>query len=93
MSEQIEISQRWWSAGEVADVFRVSEQTVSRWLRDGLLSGLRIGGLWRVGESDLQQFLKRVRHEANAVRAGGDSAFGNELRQAQEALEPEKVTQ
>jgi len=88
MPENIEVTQRWWSAGQVADALNVTQQSVSRWIRDGLLGAHRFGGLWRISDSDLTEFLRRTRHAANVVRSGGEpGAFAEALQQASEAVE------
>lgn len=48
---------------EAAERLRVSEWSIRRWLRSGRLKGVRIGGSragWRVRESELEAFLKRL---------------------------------
>jgi excisionase family DNA binding protein len=43
---------------EVAEKLTVSIKTVKDWLRSGKLKGVKVGRLWRVRESDLENFLK-----------------------------------
>ena len=46
---------------EVAVRFRVSDETVRRWLRDGKLKGIRLGGTksgYRVLESEVDRVLR-----------------------------------
>lgn len=43
---------------QAAEILQISQETVKRLLRSGKLGGLKIGRLWRVRESDLQEFLK-----------------------------------
>lgn len=50
---------------EVASRLRVSTFTVRRWLRDGALQGVRIGGRWRVSEESLARFI--AEQEGKAV--------------------------
>ncbi len=42
---------------QVAERLSVHPNTVRLWLRQGRMSGVRAGRLWRVRESDLQAFL------------------------------------
>lgn len=42
---------------EVAQLLRVTEQTVYNWLRAGELAGLKAGRLWRIRSEALEQFL------------------------------------
>ena len=41
-----------------AEALLVSPKTIRDWLRAGRLKGIKIGRLWRVRESDLEEFLK-----------------------------------
>ena len=34
------------------------KETIRQWLRSGKLGGVKVGRLWRVRESDLQEFLQ-----------------------------------
>ena len=43
---------------QAAERLIVSEKTVKDWLRAGTLKGIKVGRLWRIRESDLQEFLK-----------------------------------
>ena len=55
---------------EVAERIRVSEWTVTDWLRKGQLRGMRPGGTkagWRIAEADLDDFLA-ARANIPAVR-------------------------
>lgn len=52
--------ERWYTTQDVADLLKVTNQTVRLWLREGRLRGLNLGGRggWRVKESDLNAFLE-----------------------------------
>ena len=43
---------------EVAKKLAVSVKSVRNWLRQGKLKGIKVGRLWRIRESDLEEFLK-----------------------------------
>ena len=45
------------TAGEVADLLRVSAATVYRWAEDATLSAVRIGGVVRFRRSDVMALL------------------------------------
>lgn len=47
---------------QVAEILQVHPDTVVRWLRDGTLKGIKVGGLWRIRARDL---------EALAAKGGG----------------------
>jgi excisionase family DNA binding protein len=42
---------------EAAVASRVSPSTVRRWIRDGQLPALRVGGMWRILRADLRAFI------------------------------------
>jgi excisionase family DNA binding protein len=44
---------------EVAELLRVKEATVRRWIRDGELSAVNLGRDWRVAVIQLEEFLKQ----------------------------------
>lgn len=43
---------------EAASMLKVTALTVRRWLKSGELRGSKIGGLWRIKESDIEAALK-----------------------------------
>ena len=45
---------------QVADALEIDEQTVRRFLRDGVLAGHRIGRRWRISESQLADYMRRT---------------------------------
>jgi len=46
------------SPEEVAKRLAISPKTVRDYLREGRIKAMKVGKLWRVRESDLQQYLK-----------------------------------
>ena len=46
------------TVNEVAELLRVTPETVREWLRACKLRGLNLGGRWRVLREDLQEFIK-----------------------------------
>lgn len=45
---------------EVAEKLRVSRRTVRHWLQTGRLTGLKIGGQWRVKLDVLEEFIRQA---------------------------------
>ncbi len=43
---------------QVTDRLQIADETVYRYIRQGKLKAVRVGGLWRVRESDLERFLQ-----------------------------------
>ena len=48
----------YYSPQEIAEKFNIKPRTVSAWIRQGKLKGVKLGDLWRVHRSDLQAFIK-----------------------------------
>ena len=48
--------------GQTAEVLQVSTKTIRRWIKNGDLIAHRLGGQWRISETDLQSFI-RMRRE------------------------------
>ncbi len=42
---------------EAAKYLSVRPNTIRAWLRDGILTGIKLGRAWRVREEDLNKFL------------------------------------
>lgn len=49
--------ERFYTPEQVARLLQVRTITVHRWLREGKLKGFRIGRLWRISHSHLEEFL------------------------------------
>ncbi|WP_312048160.1 helix-turn-helix domain-containing protein [Anaerotignum sp.] len=50
---------RFYTVSEIGDMFKVSRDTVSEWIRKGKIGAVKIGGTKtvRISESDLNKFL------------------------------------
>jgi excisionase family DNA binding protein len=59
---------------EVAELLKVSEATVRRWIREGELRAIDIGKGWRIGSGDLDAFLEDHATRPADARAGGAGA-------------------
>jgi len=44
---------------ELADRFKVTTQAIQKWIREGKLDGIKLGNVWRVSESALQEFINK----------------------------------
>ena len=56
MSLHESMSEKLYSLKEVADILRVSDRSVFRYIHSGKLRATKIG-YWRISENDLQRFL------------------------------------
>jgi excisionase family DNA binding protein len=52
--------EKYYSTEDVAEILGFKEKTVREWLRTGKLKGKKIGRLWRVKESDLEEFINNT---------------------------------
>jgi excisionase family DNA binding protein len=70
----------WFTVEEAADYLGVSEPTVFRWMKDGILSFYKVGGATRFRKEGLDAIFEKTtgRKEAEAV-AGRCVACGNAL--------------
>ncbi len=77
-SEAGAVPRRWYSVREAADYLGVSEPTIFRWMKDGLLSYYKVGGGTRFSEEGLLAVIEKStgRKEAEAA-AGKCSACGH----------------
>lgn len=48
----------YYSPQEIAEKFNIKPRTVSAWIRQGKLKAIKLGDLWRVHKSDLEDFIK-----------------------------------
>ncbi|MEW6274946.1 MAG: helix-turn-helix domain-containing protein [Bacillota bacterium] len=62
-------NERYYSPSEIAKKYNLKEGTVRKWLYKGDLKGIKLGGLWRIPESALEEFLKRP-GEGDLTRRG-----------------------
>jgi excisionase family DNA binding protein len=46
-----------YTAEEVAEILKVSSQSILNWIHAEKLKGIKVGGTYRVKESDLKKFL------------------------------------
>ena len=57
---------------QVAERIQIQERTVTRWLRQGYLSGYKLGKEWRIAPDDLETFLDG---HANRPQHGSDNIY------------------
>lgn len=60
--------ERWFTTREIAELLKVSDQTVWRWLKTGRMRGINLSGKtgWRVRESDVNAFIEELEGKAAA---------------------------
>jgi len=55
------------SSGEAAALLGVTDRTIRRWLRDGVLPGYRFGRNFRIASTEIEAFKARGRDAARAA--------------------------
>lgn len=58
---EAKLGPKFYTAGEVAGILRVSMNSVYRYLKDGTIVGVRVGNRLYVAERDLDDYLERRR--------------------------------
>jgi len=53
--------ERFYTIKEVAELFKVSDGGVRKWLKTGKLKGIKLGRIWRIKKSDLDEFVNERR--------------------------------
>lgn len=63
------LEERLLTVAEICQRLQVHEETVRRWLRDGRLKGINLGGRsgYRIREADLAAFLEQAEEEGKAA--------------------------
>lgn len=53
--------ERFYTIKEVAELLKVSDGGVRKWLKSGKLKGIKLGRIWRIKKSDLDEFVNERR--------------------------------
>lgn len=46
---------------ELADYLRLQKQTIYNWLNQGKISGIKVGGVWRFDQREIDEWLRTRR--------------------------------
>jgi excisionase family DNA binding protein len=46
---------------ELADYLRLQKQTIYNWLNQGKISGIKVGGVWRFDQKEIDDWLRSRR--------------------------------
>jgi len=57
----VDIPKQWLTVGDVCDYLGVTPHVVTRMLREGELTGVKIGREWRIARTDLEAWINRAR--------------------------------
>ncbi len=61
--------EKYYSTEDVAEILGFKEKTVREWLRTGKLKGKKVGRLWRIKESDLEEFINNTEEYLGKLKA------------------------
>ena len=50
-----------WTISEVAEYLKVKVDTVNKWVQRGLIKSIKVGGVVRIFENDLKDFISKER--------------------------------
>jgi len=53
--------EKFYTIKEVAELLKVSDGGVRKWLKTGKLKGIKLGRIWRIKKSDLEEFINERR--------------------------------
>ena len=53
--------EKFYTIKEVAELLKVSDGGVRKWLKTGKLKGIKLGRIWRIKKSDLEEFVNERR--------------------------------
>jgi len=53
--------ERFYTIKEVAELLKVSDGGVRKWLKTGKLKGIKLGRIWRIKNSDPEEFVNERR--------------------------------
>lgn len=49
---------KYYSPREIANRYNVTPQAIIKWIKQGKLKAVKVGSVWRIPESALQEFLE-----------------------------------
>ena len=54
-------AEKLYTVQEASESLGISPLTLGKWLREGKITGTKLGKLWRITETDLQNFIEKNR--------------------------------
>ena len=78
--EETEAQKNWYSVKEAAEYLGVSQPTIFRWMKDGLISFYKVGGSTRFSREGLDALIEKTTGRKEAEAAAGQCALcGNSV--------------
>lgn len=66
MDNNNDTSNKYYTAEEVAEILKVTTESVRRWIRDGKLKSVKLGGRYlRISQADLDEYVASMRGGTN----------------------------
>jgi len=53
------MEEKYYSPREIANRYNVTSQAITKWIKQGKLKAVKVGSVWRIPESALEEFLKK----------------------------------
>jgi excisionase family DNA binding protein len=53
------MEEKYYSPRELANRYNVTPQAIIKWIKQGRLKAIKLGSVWRIPESALEEFLKQ----------------------------------
>lgn len=50
--------EQFYTTKEIAEKYKLTPEAVQKWIKEGKLKAIRLGKVWRISESALQDFIK-----------------------------------
>ena len=73
----MDITRRVYFVSEVAEILGVSRQTVLKYIKDGLVPGIRVGGRYLIMKDEFETFLRSGGRGSEMAGVAGPHAQGS----------------
>jgi excisionase family DNA binding protein len=72
----MDVTRRVYFVSEVAEILGVSRQTVLKYIKEGLVPGIRVGGRYLIMKDEFETFLRSGGRESETAGVAGSHARG-----------------
>ncbi len=62
------MDETWYTVEEISEMLKLNVETIRRNLQRGRLRGAKFGKVWRISNSDLQEFIDVAKQEPNSTK-------------------------
>lgn len=53
--------EKYYSPNDIAKKFNIKADTIRKWIKQGKLRAIKLGDIWRISETALQDFIKNTK--------------------------------